>query len=108
MGYPQRVEVAWNKGLWKIIIESDFASIVNILKMGTTGVGSNKFFKRIKQWQQRDWEVEYSHVLRKGNSCADWLTNWSLSHEMGFHWIESPSGELASLVFRDFSGVSVP
>lgn len=70
-GVLKDMEVAWNIGIRKIIIESDSTSVINFLRQGKVTTSSNKFFKRIFYWQKKEWEVTYSHVLREGNACTD-------------------------------------
>lgn len=29
--------------------------------------------------------VDVAHIKREANKCADWLANWSLTHDLGLH-----------------------
>lgn len=56
-GILKGMEASWSKGIKKIVIDSDSASIINSLKHINSEGNRNKFLMRIKLWQDKEWEV---------------------------------------------------
>lgn len=80
-GIIKGMELAWNQGVRQLIVESDSVFIIaNIISRKASGYRSS-FFKQIGDWQNRDWNLIFSHTYREGNNCANWLANWALAVE---------------------------
>lgn len=72
-GILKGVELAWNNGIRRLVVESYSASIISLLNGNKRGsrAGLDKFIDRILDWKSRDRCVTFRHTLREGNSCTD-------------------------------------
>jgi len=50
--------------------------------------------------------VQFNHTWREGNRSADWFANFIFSlNSFDIHVMETPPGEVLSLLFYDISGL---
>ncbi|KAF7833065.1 Non-LTR retroelement reverse transcriptase [Senna tora] len=88
------LEVAWNAGFKKLVIETDCLTAVNII---TDSVQRSHpcfaMLSRINAWFMLDWEVEVVHTLREGNEAADALAAKALMEPMGLVTLHDPPPE---------------
>lgn len=102
------MEIVWNKGIRKVIVESDSAALISSINNSNCGQCHNRLIFRILDWKKKDWQVIFSHTYREGNRCADWLANWSFHHqELGTVMINHPPIELATIFSSDLAGASL-
>ncbi|MFQ6647284.1 hypothetical protein Gotur_020720 [Gossypium turneri] len=59
------LEIAWQKGYTKVIIESDNKSVVDMLTDASVGSSSTTLVQRIKEECRRNWTVKIQHVFRE-------------------------------------------
>lgn len=66
---------AWNEGVRLLLCESDCLEVVQLLTEGKdhsfhvhAGV-----IEEILQMAQRDWSIQFNHVMREANMCSDYL-----------------------------------
>lgn len=78
-GILQGLEVACLTGIRRLVVESDSATIIDLLRNGRNSPTRNSCLLRIFEWLEKDWQPQLVHTFREGNVCADWLANWSIS-----------------------------
>ncbi|KAL6502592.1 hypothetical protein OROHE_024245 [Orobanche hederae] len=85
-GVMKGLELAWNIGRRKIIVETDNEGVLQMIKDTRNRQNDNyKLAKEIKELLGRDWEAEVELKLcrRESNRCADWLANYGREIEVG-------------------------
>lgn len=109
-GILKGMELAWNFGIRRLMVESDSLSIISFLnhKKKESSSCNNNLIRLILGWKSRSWNISFMLTLREGNSVADFLANRSITRELGFHAVEDPHTDLKDLLFRDLVGVSIP
>lgn len=75
------MELAWNQGYRKSIIEIDSQTITVQLNSYSPDE-TNILLGRIPSLKSLPWMVSFVHTFHDGNECVDWLVNCSLSSRM--------------------------
>jgi ribonuclease HI len=104
------MQLAWRQGFHHLLMESDSKILVDMI-MGNVKINGKRstLVRRIQELMELNWQVQFNHTWREGNTSADWRTNFSFSlNSFQIHVMEtSPSG-ISSLVFYDISGACMP
>ena len=67
-----------------------------------------RLVRYINQLLNRRWEVTIAHIYRKGNRCADVISNYTLSLLQGLHILEDLSNAVKKILIEDIEGISFP
>uniref|UniRef100_A0A6N2L8Y9 RNase H type-1 domain-containing protein n=1 Tax=Salix viminalis TaxID=40686 RepID=A0A6N2L8Y9_SALVM len=105
------LQLTWEKGFRKVILESDSKVVVGIINEDNMKVDRNyNLVMQIKDMLGRDWEVRTIHIYREANCVADWLTNFGLTLyliDRGSDIITDPSAEIYILLYYDLIGSTI-
>ena len=91
-------------------MKSDSKILINIVtdKYKFSGVVPT-LVQRIQNILTLDWRVQYCHIWKEDNRCADWLANFSLSLDSFVcARMKTLPSELHKLMFDDISGIYMP
>ena len=106
------LQLTWDKGFRKVILESDFTVVVGIINGDSVRVDRNyNLIMKIRELMDRDWEVKTLHVYREANCVADWLANFGLTRDLidrGSDIITDPSAGIYTLLYYDLIGSTIP
>lgn len=96
------LEIAWDKGLIKVIVESDSKVTVGLVCDGCASEHSlAPVVHRIRQKMERNWEVRIAHCCREGNAAANWLATTTLESNMNLQLLKAPSDGITPILLRD-------
>lgn len=91
-GIIHGLNLAWNLGLSKILVEVD--SKVVFQWLSKTGNTTGPLQGMIKECQKiihkKEWSVKVEHIYREANRCADWLANFGISCNSNLVYFETP------------------
>ena len=93
------LQVAWDLGYRNLQVERDSKALVATIR--SPYPSPNYLVRMIQQKLDLLWEVEVLHTYREGNTCADWLANFSLSLAPGLFRMSFPPHQLRSLLLAD-------
>ena len=106
------LQLTWDKGFRKMILESDSRVVVGIINEDNVRVDRNyNMIMKIRELLGKDWEVKTLHVYRETNCVADWLTNFRLTRDLldrGADNITDPPAGLYILIYYDLIGSTIP
>ncbi|KAJ1401360.1 Ribonuclease H-like superfamily [Sesbania bispinosa] len=71
-GVSNALEIAWDRGIKKLLCECDSSVSVNLIHNGTPDYHPYSFI-HIREFLNRDWIVKIYHVWREANGVADML-----------------------------------
>lgn len=94
-----RIANGMGHGLSKVSLEFDSKALISALT--NPGRSDSYLIQVIQHFLKLDWEVEVLHSYRAGNTCADWLANYSCGLPSGLCWLEFPPPRLQSLLLAD-------
>ncbi|MED6171274.1 hypothetical protein PIB30_117389 [Stylosanthes scabra] len=104
-GMRHGLQMAWDLGVRRIIVETDSAEALDKLNsMELTSQSFNSLVREIHSLKNRPWEILFQHIKREGNQCANWLAKNSLRKNYGFNFIDNPHVELQKLICNDCQG----
>lgn len=105
-GIYQGLQVAWNKGYRRIIIESDCALAVESLTRDKNMNGlARNIIDSCKSLMKRSWEVRVYHVPREHNRVADALAKMATQNDWGFCYLQEPPRNITRLLREDELGL---
>lgn len=105
-GICKGLELAWEMGEKKIIVETDSKTSLDIIQGGNQLSPHYNIILRIRKLMSQNWECKLQHAWREGNKCADWLAKKSLDEEAGWRPLMEPPDKLKELLGADVLGVS--
>ncbi|KAL7214682.1 hypothetical protein ACSBR1_026965 [Camellia fascicularis] len=92
------------RGLTKVVIETDAEQVVQLLKEGP---GDNFSFRGLVEDARiilRGCKCEVIHVMREGNTCADALAKLGVEQPEDLLVVNEPPAEIRSLLVADMLG----
>ena len=97
------LDFAWGHGFRNIVCETDSLEAYFEVTASSTSPRHSSFhlIKEIQILLTRNWIVRFSHVLRSGNTCADFLARHGAMAAMEFVQWDSPNDALQLLLLRD-------
>ncbi|KAF7802873.1 ribonuclease H [Senna tora] len=96
------LELAWNLGFKKIILESDAKGALNLISDNyQDDTNLNPALLNLKELIKQRWEVKVKHIPRSNNACADWLAKSSLVCRARLCILTSPPSSLIPLIQLD-------
>ncbi|CAN1766118.1 Putative ribonuclease H protein At1g65750 [Linum perenne] len=108
-GIIEGMNLAWERGIRKLCIQTDSRAAVDILSC--TGARLNRHTSLVQQFHDmkaRDWEIQIHHIYREANFAADYLANLGHSFELGTVVHQSPDSSLLYWLRYDLIGVCEP
>ncbi|KAJ1433423.1 Ribonuclease H domain [Sesbania bispinosa] len=98
--------IAWDKGLFKVILESDSLEAIEILQLGLLDSSSPHLgvVFRIKEVLSRQWNVKLLHISREINKPADALAKAGAFCADPLVLLSEPPPEVDSLILLDDPG----
>lgn len=94
---------AWNKGARNIICESDSAEAISLVQLegDYSFLVYGALLHDIAQAANRPWRVQFMHIMREANNCADLLAKAGYQVQADWKdWLEPPV-QLVSLLHCD-------
>jgi ribonuclease HI len=107
----EALKLAWDKGLKRVIVESDSESVVNRIRNQLTRQPKNQIEAVILECQSyvsREWNCFLQHTHREGNFAADALTKIIISESFELHVFNHPPKSLSLILLADKIGMAVP
>ncbi|XVE56819.1 hypothetical protein DITRI_Ditri04bG0041400 [Diplodiscus trichospermus] len=101
------LKFAWDRGNRKVLLESDSAAAVEILKKAPSFQNSNRaLIESCSALINGDWDCKVCPIRREENLCANWLAAHVEGCQMGLSIIYSPPLELIPLLEDDCTRVA--
>lgn len=100
------LEFCWNAGIRKLAYFSDSLHTISLLQQDTLVHHhfSNEL-EMIKRLMRIVWDCSLQHILREGNSCADFLAKKGPSSQERLVILEDPLSGMQQLLLADALGV---
>ncbi|CAN1124799.1 Putative ribonuclease H protein At1g65750, partial [Linum perenne] len=105
-GIIEGMNLAWEKGIRKLCIQTDSKAAVDILTCAENHL--NRHTSLVQQFQglkARNWVVQIHHIYREANFAADYMANLGQSLELGAHVFQFPNSSLLYWLRYDLIGV---
>lgn len=103
------LQVAWDRGIQKLWIESDSLTSVNLVKRGCSLTQTYyNLVQSILELCGRSWQVHITHSHREGNRVADILANDGACSGFYTTVLNSPPQHIVNTLRDDTSGASMP
>ncbi|KAF7823638.1 putative reverse transcriptase [Senna tora] len=107
-GILSGLEVAWEMGLKKLIVETDSRSAQYMLKQGMDVLNlCASLVQNIHELISRDWEVLLHHNFREANKVANSLVVVGHQEPVGMRIIDEPLDCILKLLYDDVNGLGV-
>ena len=103
------IQIAWNRGIRKLWIESDSLIAVNLVRKGC--LPSHQYHNlvcSIRSYMDKQWHLRVTHTHREGNRVADALANEGSCNGPTTLFLHSPPFCVIDLLRDDSSEVSLP
>ncbi|CAN1131193.1 Putative ribonuclease H protein At1g65750 [Linum perenne] len=103
------LNLAWDAGHRKVLVQSDSQVAVNLLTADSEA--SHHHAHEVVQFRElvaRSWEVRLCHIYREGNHVADYLANLGQQRAIGFHMVSPSDCDLSFHLLYDALGISKP
>ncbi|XLT60596.1 hypothetical protein S245_053503 [Arachis hypogaea] len=98
--------LAWQSGYRKVECESDCMVALKIIHDNAEGFPEfEHIVEEIHRFMLLEWDVIVYHIMREGNSCADFLAKMGSSSNSTFSLMMNPPPELTALLLADSKGV---
>ncbi|KAJ6866138.1 hypothetical protein NC652_037631 [Populus alba x Populus x berolinensis] len=107
----EALKLAWDRGLKKVILESDSETAVKRIRNQVICQPENQFKAVILACQayvNQDWDCFIHHTLREGTFAADALTKIGIYEAFDLHVWKHPLESLSSILLADKIGMEVP
>ena len=96
------LKLAWDKGIRRLIVESDALEVVNVL---LSPISSTRHMEDIDRelisMIGREWSVQVVHVARNANRAADVLAKQGLQATRGYHGVETLFENFFNVLYYD-------
>ncbi|KAK9270737.1 hypothetical protein L1049_026320 [Liquidambar formosana] len=107
-GIRMGLKLAWDNGFTHIQVEFDCEFAIKLITSGDPLLHPwDSLILDCKDFLSCPWDVSLSHTLREGNSCADFIANWSHSYS-GLVLLVEPLPGLGTFLFNDVASTLVP
>ncbi|XP_016178547.1 uncharacterized protein LOC107621000 [Arachis ipaensis] len=102
------LEMAWDLGMRRMIVEMDFKEGVEFItrrKEDEERCCYNPLIQEIRRIKNRPWELQFRHTCREANRVADSLAKLALSKVKGFQFFDNPPDNLEQILDDDVKGI---
>lgn len=104
-GLREGLRIARDLNIKKVVTEMDSEAVINLMREDQDHVDTwGTLLNDCKAIAASLEEVDYSHVLRDGNSCVDWLANYDQLMSWGTTILEQPLDGFVNLLQEDAGG----
>ncbi|KAK9041088.1 hypothetical protein V6N11_016210 [Hibiscus sabdariffa] len=100
-GIYEGLLAAWSLGLSHLIVEVDSSDAINLIRQYKVGEATLALVPHIVSLINRNWAIQLSHVLRKGNVLADCMAKISHWNDLICHRFLLSPESLVSMVEQD-------
>ncbi|CAN1163134.1 Putative ribonuclease H protein At1g65750 [Linum perenne] len=101
-GILEGMNLAWNCGVRKLMIQTDSACAIQLLRdMRNYDHQHASLMLQFEEMLKHDWEVKMQHIYREGNFLADHLANIGHLFPFGLHLIDSSTPAVAHWIAYD-------
>ncbi|KAF7816000.1 hypothetical protein G2W53_029969 [Senna tora] len=108
-GILDGLELLWNKGFRKVVIECDSKVALELVENGTTeNHPCSGLVHQIRSLVDRNWDVNLVHAFREANQAADLMAKMSHTLSEGLHVFCYPHKDLGYILAADLYGPLVP
>ncbi|CAN1770919.1 Putative ribonuclease H protein At1g65750 [Linum perenne] len=108
-GIIDGMHLAWEKGVRKLVIQTDSRAAVAILLNDSNRTHRHaSIVEQFTSLKNRDWEVSIHHIYREANFAADYMANLGHDLVLGTHVFMYPDAKLLYWLRYDLMGVSTP
>lgn len=76
-GLLRGLELGWQKGIKHLEVESDSKELIQLINDQKVRNFRIEPWMSIQRWVEAAWTLQFSHILREGNKCADNLVKLS-------------------------------
>ncbi|KAL4335788.1 hypothetical protein GQ457_07G042280 [Hibiscus cannabinus] len=97
------LQLAWEKGCRRIILEVDSLEVVKALQEDCRQGHICSLLFHIRLFLQRNWEVHVVHVLRRANSIADRLAKLAISGSNCVTYLANPPPSIVPILQDDIA-----
>ncbi|OMO90064.1 reverse transcriptase [Corchorus capsularis] len=105
----QGLSLAWSRGFNDIVVESDSATSVDMIKKG---VNKNHphfcIIAAIQDYLSKEWTCQLHYIPRENNFVADWMAKNSSGRHEGIMIYNTPPAGVLNLLIADAVGVAFP
>ncbi|KAJ1436761.1 Ribonuclease H domain [Sesbania bispinosa] len=99
--------LAWEEGYRNIICWIDSMLALSLITAPVPKFHKySSILEGIARLVHQKWNVTFKHILREGNSCADWLAKLGVQNGSTFVMVQEPAQDLSLLLDTDDRGVS--
>ncbi|KAF7819384.1 Non-LTR retroelement reverse transcriptase [Senna tora] len=107
-GVLSGLQVAWNRGFKKVIIETDCLNAKRLIYQNfEEGYCSAQLVDEIHKSIAQDWDVVVQHVFKEANFVADKIAQLGHYEDFGIRIIEQPPDCIHKLLYEDIHGRGV-
>ncbi|XP_057449021.1 uncharacterized protein LOC130740433 [Lotus japonicus] len=96
------LNLVWDRGFRQVICQSDSTeALALVLGVPPPRHRYAALIWSIKDLLSREWEVSMTHMLREGNSCADFLAKYGAMQDEPLVLPQEPLPGMTQLLFWD-------
>ncbi|KAH9725573.1 putative ribonuclease H protein [Citrus sinensis] len=108
-GLYQGLSLAWNVGIRHLLVEVDSLCVTQMIsqQMVVPNV-SYALVVAIRDFLNRNWQINISHIYREANSAADFMANMAHLIPHGLQLFSNPPVGIYSILSQDMYGVCQP
>ena len=94
-GVYEGIQLAWNLGIKKLLIEVDNKYVVQMMEHEVVRInGHSSLILAIHSLLSKEWQVHIKHVHHEENFTVDCLTGEAWNYSFGFHILDGPPNNL--------------
>lgn len=103
----KELQLAWDFGYREVVCESDsLIALQLMIQEGTINTHPHAaLIDYIRTFKFSNWNLSFTHTLREGNACTDWLAKSGASSNDSFKLLNSCPPPLALVPLADAMGV---
>ncbi|KAK2375206.1 TMV resistance protein N [Trifolium repens] len=96
------LQLAWGLGYHTITLESDTKSAIDLILEDDNNFHPHAIILgQICMFQARYWSLSFSHTLREGNECVDWLAKHCVQSDVNLKLLAFPPPQIAHVLLAD-------
>ncbi|KAH9718348.1 putative ribonuclease H protein [Citrus sinensis] len=108
-GLYQGLSLAWNVGIRHLLVEVDNLCVTQMISQQVVVPNvSYALVVAIRDFLNRNWQINISHIYREANSAADFMANMAHLVPHGLQLFSNPPVGIYSILSQDMYGVCQP
>lgn len=101
-GIAEGLNLAWDKGFRRVILESDSKKALDLIRDDDVkGNPMEYIVRQIESLWNRNWTIKLSWCFRESNDAATWLAGAALGKGSGLRVLMEPPLLLEPILMRD-------